>query len=348
VESFASGFAPQLDPKIMTKLNSFFAMAVAASAILLPSALGEPREIIVHHPNPHAGLAPTAGSNSKVNPGIVYHGGPVMGGLPNAYVIWYGAWTDTQKLIITDFLNGIGGSPYLAINQTYSLSAGQITGDVNYAGSWIYDGAAFALPLSDLNIEQIVAAALASGALGSPDPNGVYFVLTGSNITKSGFCTSYCGWHSYSTLSDTDIKYSFVGNPTACGGSIGACSPQVASPNGDRGVDAMVSVIAHELEEAITDPDLNAWWDNRGYENADKCAWTFGASQPVPGNTAAYYNTKITLLDNLNNPVRTRYYLVQRNLVRTFGKSGETDYCATKWDGTAYSQAPGESSANLP
>ena len=40
----------------------------------------------------------------------------------------------------------------------------------------------------------------------------------------------------------------------------------------------MASVIAHELEEAATDPDLNAWYDSRGYENADKCAWTFGTT----------------------------------------------------------------------
>ena len=38
------------------------------------------------------------------------------------------------------------------------------------------------------------------------------------------------------------------------------------------------SIIAHELEEAVTDPDLNAWYDQRGYENADKCAWTFGTT----------------------------------------------------------------------
>ena len=49
----------------------------------------------------------------------------------------------------------------------------------------------------------------------------------------------------------------------------------------------MVSVVAHELEEAVSDPDLNAWYDRRGYENADKCAWTFGTTQ-VASNGAAY------------------------------------------------------------
>ena len=40
----------------------------------------------------------------------------------------------------------------------------------------------------------------------------------------------------------------------------------------------MASVIAHELVEAVSDPQLNAWYDRRGYENADKCAWTFGST----------------------------------------------------------------------
>ena len=41
----------------------------------------------------------------------------------------------------------------------------------------------------------------------------------------------------------------------------------------------MASIIAHELEEATTDPDpLSGWADSTGAENADKCAWTFGAS----------------------------------------------------------------------
>jgi hypothetical protein len=40
-------------------------------------------------------------------------------------------------------------------------------------------------------------------------------------------------------------------------------------------VDAAVSVIAHELAEAASDPQLNAWYDANGEENADKCAWNF-------------------------------------------------------------------------
>ena len=67
----------------------------------------------------------------------------------------------------------------------------------------------------------------------------------------------------------------------------------------------MASIIAHELEEAVTDPDLNAWYDNRGQENADKCAWTFGTT--FKASNGSLYN--ITL--------GGRQYLIQRNWVNS-------------------------------
>ena len=95
------------------------------------------------------------------------------------------------------------------------------------------------------------------------DTNGVYFVLTSADVTAiSGFCTQYCGWHTHGTIAGTDIKYSFVGNPDRCPSRRAAA--QTTGPNGNAGADGMASIIAHELEEAVTDPDLNAWYDRRG------------------------------------------------------------------------------------
>jgi hypothetical protein len=153
-------------------------------------------------------------------------------------------------------------------------------------------------------VANIVANAINSGSL-PRDSNGIYFVLTSSNVAKSGFCSQYCGWHTHGTLSGTDIKYSFVGNANRC---LNACAAQTISPNGNAGVDGMVSVIAHELEETTTDPDLNAWYDRSGAENADKCAWTFGQNQSVlPGG--AYFNMTLPTASG-----GSRNYLIQRNL----------------------------------
>jgi hypothetical protein len=41
--------------------------------------------------------------------------------------------------------------------------------------------------------------------------------------------------------------------------------------------DATINVASHEHRESINDPLGTAWYDRRGYEGSDKCAWNFGA-----------------------------------------------------------------------
>ena len=88
-----------------------------------------------------------------------------------------------------------------------------------------------------------------------------------------GFCSSFCGYHFRAPISGQDIKYSFIGNPDRCAGS---CEAQIDSPNQNSGADGLVNIMSHELEEAITDPDVNAWYMSNGNENADACAWKWG------------------------------------------------------------------------
>src|SRR5207247_10242731 len=143
---------------------------------------------------------------------------------------------------------------------------------VNYAGSTT-DNYSQGTALTDAKVQAVVSGAIASHKLAS-DTNAVYFVLTSADVNEtSGFCTQYCGWHTHGTIAGADIKYSFVGNPDRCPS---ACAAQTTGPNGNAGADGMASIIAHELEEAVTDPDLNAWYERRGAANADKRAWTFG------------------------------------------------------------------------
>ena len=246
--------------------------------------------------------------------GISYHGGAVMtAATTNAYVIWYGNWSgNTGPAIVTDFLNSVGGSPYFNINTTYyNGSSVKVKNSVTLAGQATDAGSQGTTNLSDNAILAIVNRAITTGGLPA-DSNAVYFVLTSKDVSKSGFLTQYCGWHSYSTISSTSIKFSFVGDPT--GPNLGNCSAQSTSPNGNPGVDAMISVIAHELEEAVTDPNLNAWYDSRGYENADKCAWTFGNYQFLSDGSA--WNMKLG----------TRQYLIQRNWVNAVG-----GYCSLSY-----------------
>ena len=37
-----------------------------------------------------------------------------------------------------------------------------------------------------------------------------------------------------------------------------------------------MNIASHEMTEANTDPELNAWYSNTGAEIGDLCAWSFG------------------------------------------------------------------------
>ncbi len=227
------------------------------------------------------------GVNGGATSGIDYHGGPVMPGSVNLYFIWYGNFVkgaaasdsgETQTLLTTLFgPGGLGGSTWARINSTYAGASQAVTGDFALADS-AYDYYSRGKNLTDDTVAWVVANAIGTHALPN-DSNAVYFVLSSSDVDEtSGLCTKYCGWHSHTSLSGEDIKIAFVGNPDRCPS---ACEPQPASPNGSSGADAMASTVAHQVADAITDPDLNAWYDTGGNESADKCAWKWG---PLTGN----------------------------------------------------------------
>ncbi len=237
--------------------------------------------------------------------GINYHGGPLILGTTNVYYIWYGNWTgNSATTILTDLATNVGGSSYFNINTSYYDGNGaSVSNSVHHAGSTT-DNYSRGTALSDAGIQGVVSDAISSGRL-VKDANAVYFVLTSADVNEtSGFCTQYCGWHTHGNIGGDDIKYSFVGNPDRCPS---ACEAQPNGPNGNAGADGMASIISHELEEAVTDPDLNAWYDRRGEENADKCAWTFGATYTTSNGSLA------------NMKLGTRDYLIQRNWVNASG-----------------------------
>jgi hypothetical protein len=249
-----------------------------------------------------------AGRGKPVAYPMVYHGGPVMTNVAgaNAYYIWYGNWSGNSATdILTSFITSIGPSDWFNINSTYSDASGAPVKNVITLKGVYTPGYTHGTSLSDAAVQAIVA------DTNPTDTNGVYFVLTSADVNaSSGFCTQYCGWHTHATINGKDIKYSFVGNPDRCPS---ACAAQTTSPNGNAGADGMASIIAHELAEAVTDPDLNAWYDQRGYENADKCAWTFGPTYKVANGASA--NMKLS---------DGRDYLIQQNWVRNTG-------CAVKY-----------------
>jgi hypothetical protein len=254
---------------------------------------------------------------------IRYHNGPLMLGATNVYAIWAGSWNfstvqdSSTKAIVENYFHQPSGSPYFNINTTYTqgtvAGSPKVTNAVNFVSDMFVPLPANTT-LSDSQVESTIANAIHSGtlkdasgaAMTAPDPSGVYFLLTSKDVGESsGFLTTYCAFHDHVGVSNpttglnVDTKYAFAGDASR---NLAVCAGQTASsPNNNPAADAMVNVSAHELEEAVTDPDLNAWYDSSGNENADKCAWKFGTTQTA--SNGSKYNMTIS----------GKQYLIQQN-----------------------------------
>jgi hypothetical protein len=218
--------------------------------------------------------------------GINYNGGPILSGSPvPIYIIWYGNWnggakpSDSMATVsaIEGFLGSasLGGSSYEAINTTYGSTTANVSGHLNFTAH-SFDNYSQGNKFGDRALPTIISNAISKGL--PNDPNGVYIVLTSSDVSEtSGFCRTYCGFHTHNTIDGNDLKYAYIGNVDKCPSG---CEIQSTGPNspaaGVGGIDGIANVATHETEEAITDPDLNAWFDSSGNEDADKCNFKFG------------------------------------------------------------------------
>ncbi|HEV2989020.1 MAG TPA: hypothetical protein VG759_11315, partial [Candidatus Angelobacter sp.] len=253
--------------------------------------------------------------------GINYNGGRVMPGPHNVYFIWYGNWNgNSATALLPAFISGLNGSAYFNTNTTYGDNSSNITNTISMVGQSL-DNYSQKLLLTDDGLKSVVSSKLLSGSLPT-DANGIYFVLSSADVDQNSsdpkigrFCVKNCGFHNHALMNGADIKYAFVGNPDRC--PLSCERQQSNSPNGNPGADAMASTIAHELNETVTDPDLNAWFDSFGQEVGDKCNnplsfdFTFGPTFTTSNGSQA------------NMILNGKNFLVQQNWV-----NGGGGFCA--------------------
>jgi hypothetical protein len=274
-----------------------------------------------------------------------YHGGEVMSGVVEAgsaaqaaapvHLIWYGSWnaTDAAMRLLPLAVAGASDSPWMRINAAYyslpsvnnatvnataGLARRYATAAMRLATPAVVAGYPYGSALSDEDVAAIVVDALDSGLPLSSD--SMYVVLTSADVVMtSGFCRDYCGWHASGELRGQMLRFAFVGDPTGCPRP-SACTPLSAAsaPNGALGADAMASVLLHELAEVVTDPDLDAWYDRDGLENADKCAWRFG---PAPPDAQGRVHNVL---------LGGQRFLIQQNWVLPADGAGGGGFCAMR------------------
>jgi Phosphate-induced protein 1 conserved region len=232
---------------------------------------------------------------------IVYHGGQVVDHPITVYYLWYGNWSTASAApaIVEEFTRYLGASDWWGTNAGYVDARGKAPSTSVTFGASAYDAYSQGATVADDAIAAAVVKAIAKGAL-PDDPRGVYMVLGSADVdATSGFCTAYCGFHKVVTLPNGAHRYyGYVGDTRRCG--LG-CAMQHVGPNGDSPADGMISIIAHELAEVVTDPYADAWYDAAGLENTDKCIWVFGNTYIAPNGAKA------------NMKLGERDYLVQAN-----------------------------------
>lgn len=268
------------------------------------------------------------GGGAGGSTGISYHGGPVFqSGTKVVAVYWAGAAIynggptppstgpgTSDASLVGYFLNHLGGSPYFNINSTYTDGTGRaIVNSVSYVSYWANNSnvPADGANVSDTQMLTMLASGFQSGAI-AYDSGTLYLILTADKVNLGGgFGTQYCAYHGYGTVNGQIVRYAAMPYDYAYPS---ACTNGTAAANGDPGADYEVNTIAHETEETTTDELLNAWYDTRGQENADKCAWNFGATYIGGGGGVA------------NIHVGSKDFLVQQNWVNA-GSGG----CAQQW-----------------
>ena len=291
------------------------------SAITAAPATPEMLRFESDHPHAHVmlpkGFVRSAARRSST--GINYHGGPLFINQTRIVAIYWAASTiynngptpgttgtgSQDGSLIGAFLRTLGGSPYFNINSTYFDGTGaRVSNAVSYTGFWAANTnvPASGQNVSDAAVQAQIVAGFNSGAI-TFDNSTLYVVFSGPGVDLGGgFVSQYCAYHGHFSSSGRDVKYAVMPHDADF---VSGCTALSGSPNGDFAADAEVNTLAHETEETTTDEDLNAWYDQRGEENADKCAWTFGTTYTSSNGSSA----------NMN--LGGKDYLIQRNWVNS-------------------------------
>jgi hypothetical protein len=253
--------------------------------------------------------------------GISYHGGPVLLSATNVVAVYWagspiynggptpgttGSGAQDGSLV-GYFLRNLGGSPYFNINTTYTNGAGApIANVVNYTGFWAnnVNAPSGTTNVSDAQMIAMLQSGFNSGAL-TYNASTLYAIFTTGKVNLGGgFGTQYCAYHTHGTVTIGGVSKTVLYAAQPYNNAYpGACTEGTASPNGDPGADAEVNTLAHEIEETTTDMMANAWFDSRGYENADKCAWNWGGTYTTANGGVA------------NLKIGTKDFLIQQNWI---------------------------------
>lgn|SRR5581483_3257601 len=199
---------------------------------------------------------------------MTYHGGRVLANVQVFTIFWGAAWEDAELAELpgqlNDFFDAILESSLMDLLAEYSVAdqtigQGSRIGSATLVDSEPGDGSG---SVSDEEIRAALRAWIDAGTISAPTSDTLYFVYLPPGVTSTlggqGSCTTYCGYHN----ADGDVFYA-VEPYLDCGGCDFTGVSVLAN---------LTKVSSHELCEAVTDPALDAWYDEAtGSEIGDVC-----------------------------------------------------------------------------
>jgi hypothetical protein len=288
--------------------------AVAVAALLLPAAIGaDPGfvpgnhgvagEVLSNHQHKDAGQAGSAGN-------LTYHGGPVIQSNTTRLIFWGSFSTDYINTITKYFQDVAADSQTHSNTNVYSTDpqytdgSGPAAYDSTFGGAW--NDTTTAVPNhcsseyagtnatisgcvldTDIQNEVLNAMSQPTNVGWTAGLNNIYFVFTPQNVgscvdstSKDCAFTDYCAYHWYFTPGGgTPVVYANQPYTDTSGvGTLYAHACDSGQQPNNNWADSTINVASHEHNEAVTDPEGNAWYDSQGYEDGDKCAWNFGTA----------------------------------------------------------------------
>ena len=227
---------------------------------------------------------------------MTYHNGPILQNTVVEPIFWGTSWPSYtgDKISGMDlWYSGIAGTQYARTTDEYTQTGGaHVTTQIAYTkGSYIIDGssAPSRAPATSTILGEVCK------VIKNPQTNGYYPVYIDHPRGSAG----YCACHSSGSCGGVNVQFAFFFNLDGDAG----CDPASSVSGQSEGLQALANVSGHELSEARTDPQLNAWYDSRGNENGDKCAWYFGSpfvtfangtDWKIQGNWSNYaYNNRL-------------------------------------------------------
>ena len=213
--------------------------------------------------SPQLGVAPVAPVGH-----LTYHGGPVLSNAQVYTIFWGAAWQQAPQNALVDQLNQffdfILTSTLIDLLSQYGVPDHAIGHGTRIGTATIVDsepGTAVAdgREVTDAQIQQAIQNWINNNTLPAATDNTLYFVYLPPGVTSilgaARSCQAFCGYHGH--VGNTTIYYAVEPYLTCGGCTFG---------NGQV-FDSLTKVSSHELCEAITDPALNAWFEDTAPNN---------------------------------------------------------------------------------